>query len=127
MTLFNHTNIDQAYDLINTNIIKTPFVSNDYINQITGGNILFKLENLQITGSFKFRGASHKILKLTESAKKNGIVAYSSGNHGQAVAYASQLNDINAKIVMPTTAPKIKINNTKNMVQILFCMIQKRS
>ena len=113
MTLFNHSNIDQAYDLINTNIIKTPFVSNDYINQITGGNILFKLENLQITGSFKFRGASHKILKLTESTKKNGIVAYSSGNHGQAVAYASKLNDINAKIVMPTTAPKIKINNTK--------------
>ena len=70
MTLFNHTNIDQAYDLIKTNIIKTPFVSNDYINKITGGNILFKLENLQITGSFKFRGASHKILKLTESSKK---------------------------------------------------------
>ena len=113
MTLFNHRNIDQAYELINTNIIKTPLVSNDYINQITGGNILFKLENLQITGSFKFRGASHKILKLTESTKKNGIVAYSSGNHGQAVAYASKLNDINAKIVMPTTAPKIKINNTK--------------
>ena len=113
MAPFNHSNIDQAYELINTCIIKTPLVSNDYINQITGGNILFKLENLQITGSFKFRGASHKIAKLTESTKKNGVVAYSSGNHGQAVAYASQLNNINAKIVMPTSAPKIKINNTK--------------
>jgi len=113
MTLFNHTNIDQAYELINASIIKTPLVSNDYINQITGGNILFKLENLQITGSFKFRGASHKIAKLTDSIKKNGLVAYSSGNHAQAVAYASQQNNISAKIVMPSTAPKIKINNTK--------------
>ena len=113
MTLFNHTNIDQAYELINTFIIKTPLVSNDYINQITGGNILFKLENLQITGSFKFRGASHKIAKLTESTIKNGVVAYSSGNHAQAVAYVSQQNNISAKIVMPSTAPKIKINNTK--------------
>ena len=113
MTLFNHTNIDQAYELINTYIIKTPLVSNDYINQITGGNIFFKLENLQITGSFKIRGASHKITKLTESTIKNGVVAYSSGNHAQAVAYASQQNNISAKIVMPSTAPKIKINNTK--------------
>ena len=70
MTLFNHTNIDQAYELINTCIIKTPLVSNDYINQITGGNILFKLENLQITGSFKFRGASNKIAKLTKEFGK---------------------------------------------------------
>ena len=113
MTLFNHTNIDQAYELINTYIIKTPLVSNDYINQITGGNIFFKLENLQITGSFKIRGASHKITKLTESTIKNGVVAYSSGNHAQAVAHVSQQNNISAKIVMPSTAPKIKINNTK--------------
>ena len=113
MTLFNHNNIDQAYELINTYIIKTPLVSNDYINQITGGNIFFKLENLQITGSFKFRGALHKIKKLIDSIKENGVVAYSSGNHAQAVAYASQQNNINAKIVMPNTAPKIKINNTK--------------
>ena len=113
MATFNFSNIDQAYDLINTSIIKTPLVSNDYINQITGGNIFFKLENLQITGSFNFRGASNKIAKLTELTKKNGVVAYSSGNHGQAVAYACQQNNISAKIVMPTTAPKIKINNTK--------------
>ena len=113
MAPFNHSNIDQAYEIINSRIIKTPLVSNDYINQITGGNILFKLENFQITGSFKFRGASHKIAKLTESTKKNGVVAYSSGNHAQAVAYASQQNNISAKIVMPSSAPKIKINNTK--------------
>ena len=113
MAPFNHSNIDQAYEIINSRIIKTPLVSNDYINQITGGNIFFKLENLQITGSFKIRGASHKITKLTESTIKNGVVAYSSGNHAQAVAYVSQQNNISAKIVMPSTAPKIKINNTK--------------
>ena len=121
MARFNFNNIDQAYDLINTSIIKTPLVSNDYVNQITGGNIFFKLENLQITGSFKFRGAYHKIAKLTESTKKNGVIAYSSGNHAQAVAYASQQNNISAKIVMPTTAPKIKINNTKKYgAEIIF-------
>jgi len=113
MATFNFSNIDEAYDLINQCIIKTPLVSNDYINQLTGGNIFFKLENLQITGSFKLRGASNKILKLKKLEKKNGVVAYSSGNHGQAVAYACQQNNISAKIVMPTTAPKIKINNTK--------------
>ena len=113
MAPFNHSNIDQAYEIINSRIIKTPLVSNDYINQITGGNIFFKLENLQITGSFKIRGASDKIAKLTESTIKNGVVAYSSGNHAQAVAYVSQQNNISAKIVMPSTAPKIKINNTK--------------
>ena len=121
MATFNFSNIDEAYELINTCIIKTPLVSNDYINQITGGNIFFKLENLQITGSFKFRGASNKIAKLTELTKKNGVVAYSSGNHGQAVAYACQQNNISAKIVMPTTAPKIKINNTnKYGADIIF-------
>ena len=113
MATFNFSNIDEAYDLINKFIIKTPLVSNDYINQLTGGNIFFKLENLQITGSFKFRGASNKIAKLTEYTKKNGVVAYSSGNHAQAVAYASKQNNISAKIIMPASAPKIKINNTK--------------
>ena len=67
------------------------------------------------------RGATHKIKKLTESEQNNGIIAYSSGNHGQAVAYASMLRNINAKIVMPLSAPKIKIDNTKKYgAEIIF-------
>ncbi len=66
------------------------------------------------TGSFKFRGAINKITKFSKDLKKNGVIAYSSGNHAQAVALASYQNNISAKIVMPNNAPKIKIQNTKN-------------
>ncbi len=113
MTIFNYKNIEKAYSLINSKILKTPLVTNDYINKLTGSNIFFKLENLQTTGSFKFRGALNKIINLNDVNKKNGVIAYSSGNHAQAVAYASRQHNIDAKIIMPNNAPKIKINNTK--------------
>ena len=90
MTKFDSKSIDRAYSLINSKILKTPLVTNDYINELLQSNIYFKLENLQVTGSFKFRGALHKIIKLKDSNKINGVIAYSSGNHGQAVAYASK-------------------------------------
>ena len=113
MTKFDYKNIEKAYSLINSKVLKTQLVTNDYINKLTESNDYFKLENLQITGSFKFRGALNKIIGLSYSHKKNGVIAYSSGNHAQAVAYASKQNNINAKIIMPNNAPKIKINNTK--------------
>ena len=113
MANFKYNYIEQAFSVIKSKIVKTPLVTNDYINKLTENNVYFKLENFQITGSFKYRGALHKILKLSESRKKKGVIAYSSGNHAQAVAYASNQNNINAKIIMPNNAPKIKINNTK--------------
>ncbi len=114
MTDFSYLNVDNAYKLINQKVTKTPLVTNDYINNLLEAEIYFKLENLQNTGSFKLRGATHKITKLIENVKGLGVVAYSSGNHGQAVAYASMINSISAKIIMPKTAPQIKIENTKN-------------
>ena len=113
MANFKYNYIEQAFSVIKSKIVKTPLVTNDYINKLTENNVYFKLENFQITGSFKYRGALHKILKLSELRKKKGVIAYSSGNHAQAVAYASNQNNINAKIIMPNNAPKIKINNTK--------------
>ena len=113
MENFNYTQIEEAYNNIKNTVIKTPFVSSDYINKLLGSKVFFKLENLQITGSFKFRGASNKIAKLSNVQKNQGVVAYSSGNHAQAVAYASFRNNINSKSIMPQNAPKIKINNTK--------------
>ena len=113
MDNFKYNYIEQAFSVIKSKIVKTPLVTNDYINKLTENNVYFKLENFQITGSFKYRGALHKILKLSELSKKKGVIAYSSGNHAQAVAYASNQNNINAKIIMPNNAPKIKINNTK--------------
>ena len=104
--------INKAYERIGKQIVKTPLITNENINKITKANVFFKLENLQSTGSFKIRGATNKIDNLNLSQKQKGVVAFSSGNHAQAVAYVSMINKINAKIVMPKSAPQIKINNT---------------
>ena len=110
---FSFKDIINAYKSINNLIVNTPLVTNDYINKLLNAEVYFKLENLQNTGSFKLRGATHKISKLNSKNIKNGVVAYSSGNHAQAVAYAAQKKNINAKIIMPKNAPKVKIENTK--------------
>ena len=110
---FSYKNIDIAHSQIKNQVIQTPLISNDYINKKLNSKVFFKLESLQNTGSFKFRGASYKISKISEENKKNGVVAYSSGNHAQAVAYASLQQNISCKIIMPSNAPKIKIENTK--------------
>ena len=105
--------IDKAYERIFSLIIKTPLISSETINKKTNANVYFKLENLQWTGSFKLRGASNKISQLSNEEKSRGIVSYSSGNHAQAVAYASNLIGVQATIIMPKNAPSIKIKNTK--------------
>ena len=113
MSDFSYLNIETAYENIKYNLDKTPLITNDYINQLLDAKIYFKLENLQKTGSFKLRGATNKISQLSKEQKLRGLVAYSSGNHAQAVAYASLQENISAKIIMPNNAPKIKIENTK--------------
>ena len=105
--------IDKAHERIFSLIIKTPLISSEIINKKTNANVYFKLENLQWTGSFKLRGASNKISQLSNEEKSRGIVSYSSGNHAQAVAYASNLIGVQATIIMPKNAPSIKIKNTK--------------
>jgi threonine dehydratase len=113
MSDFDHNVIDEAYKRINEQVLKTPLVTNEYINNLLDAQVYFKLENLQWTGSFKLRGAMNKIMQLNLDQKKKGVVAYSSGNHAQAVAYASNLNEISSIVIMPINAPLIKINNTK--------------
>jgi threonine dehydratase len=105
--------IDKAHERIFSLIIKTPLISRETINKKTNASVYFKLENLQWTGTIKLRGASNKISQLSNEEKSRGIVSYSSGNHAQAVAYASELFGIQATIVMPKNAPSIKIENTK--------------
>ena len=113
MEVLTTEEIDKAYKRIQSLIIKTPLISNERINNNTNSKVYFKLENLQKTGSFKIRGASNKISQLSNEEKSKGIISYSSGNHGQAVAYVSNYYGIPATIVMPKNAPKIKIANTK--------------
>ena len=114
MSFLKTSDIDKAHLILNPLITKTPLITNEAINTLVNAKVYFKLENLQKTGSFKIRGATYKISLLSKEQKQKGIVAYSSGNHGQAVAFASLNLGIQATIVMPENAPKIKIENTKS-------------
>ena len=113
MSDFDIIDIDEAYTRINDQVLRTPLVTSEYINNLLSAQVYFKLENLQWTGSFKLRGAMNKLMQINLDQRKKGVVAYSSGNHAQAVAYASHLNGISSIIIMPKNAPLIKINNTK--------------
>lgn len=93
---------------IETNLFYSRFLSNEY-----GNNVYIKPENLQVTGSFKIRGAYYKLSQLTEEKKQKGLIASSSGNHAQGVAYAAQQLGIKATIVMPETTPLIKVDATR--------------
>jgi len=88
----------------------------------SGAEIYLKLENLQRTGSFKLRGATHKISSLTPRQTSSGVVAASSGNHAQAVAWAVRAIDVKSTIVMPMDAPKIKLERTRLFgAEVVLC------
>jgi threonine dehydratase len=93
--------------------VRTPLVESPALNAIGGGRVFLKLESLQRTGSFKFRGACNRILMIPESDRAAGVVAFSSGNHAQGVAAAAELFGIPALIVMPADAPRAKIDGTR--------------
>lgn len=93
--------------------VHTPLLESPAINALTGGRILIKAEMLQRIGAFKFRGAWNLISRLGEDLLERGVVTYSSGNHGQAVAAAASLLGVPATVVMPADAPAIKTESTK--------------
>jgi threonine dehydratase len=92
---------------------KTPLIENQILNSITGSRVFIKPENLQMTGSFKFRGAYNAISSLSNSQQQRGVVACSSGNHAQGIAEAARLMSTPATIIMPEDSPKIKLQRTK--------------
>lgn len=104
---------EKAYDRIKDHIERTPSDYSDALSRMYGCDLYLKLENLQITGSFKVRGAFNKLLQLSETERKNGVIAASAGNHAQGVAYAAQQLGIEATIVMPETTPLAKIQGTE--------------
>lgn len=91
----------------------TPLIQSYYMSSVVDGEVYLKLENMQLTGSFKFRGAYNHIAQLTEEEKKRGVIACSAGNHAQGVALSCKLLGVKATIVMPETAPKAKVEATK--------------
>src|SRR5579863_4044339 len=105
--------IKDARERIRGSIVVTPFVHSEKFSQQTGNTIYLKLENLQMTGAFKERGALNKILLLTDDEKRRGVIAASAGNHAQAVAYHATKRGIAAQICMPLTTPIVKVSATR--------------
>ena len=91
----------------------TPLLSSPFLDEIAGRRVLVKAECLQHTGSFKYRGARSAVSALSDAQRKNGVIAYSSGNHAQGVALAAKQFGASAVIIMPSNAPKMKIDNTR--------------
>jgi threonine dehydratase len=101
--------------------VRTPLLEAEFLGRALGARLLIKAEPLQRTGSFKFRGAYNAISQLSPAALKAGVVGFSSGNHGQAVAAAARLCGAPAVIVMPKDAPAIKIGGTRRQgAEIVF-------
>jgi len=94
-------------------IHRTPLLENAALSDMTGADLRFKAEHLQRAGSFKIRGALNKLLSLPPSERRRGVVAFSSGNHAQGVALAGQLSGTKATIVMPSDAPRVKLDATR--------------
>jgi threonine dehydratase len=92
---------------------RTPVITSRTVNERTGAEIFFKCENLQRAGAFKFRGAYNALSRLSPDERRRGVLAFSSGNHAQAVALAGRLLDIPRTIVMPDDAPAVKIRATR--------------
>jgi threonine dehydratase len=93
--------------------IETPFIESPALSERLRARVFLKLELLQRTGSFKFRGAYNRLVQLTPPERERGVVAFSSGNHAQGVAAAARLLGMPATIVMPSDAPRIKLENTR--------------
>ena len=105
--------IQQAAKRIRDSIYLSPFMRSETFSQLTGNSLFLKLENLQMTGSFKERGALNKILLLTPDERRRGVIAASAGNHAQAVAYHATKRGIASQIVMPLTTPLVKVSATR--------------
>jgi len=105
--------IKAARDRIGDSVFLSPFMRSETFSKLTGNSIYLKLENLQMTGSYKERGALNKILLLTDDEKRRGVIAASAGNHAQAVAYHATKRGIAAQICMPLTTPIIKVTATR--------------
>ena len=108
-----YADVAAAHERIKAAAKRTPVLTSATIDARTGARVHFKCENFQRMGAFKFRGAYNALSQLSPEQKKKGVVAFSSGNHAQAVALAGRLLGVPATIVMPTDAPKVKLEATR--------------
>src|SRR3979411_1226346 len=106
-------NIQAARRTIAGHVLRTPMLPAPKLSALTGACVLVKYENMQVTNSFKERGALNKLSSLSASQRAQGVIAMSAGNHAQAVAYHAARLGIPATIVMPVTTPFVKIEATQ--------------
>ena len=109
MSIPTINDIKEAADRIRPYIHKTPVLSSSGIDDICGGRLFFKCENMQKAGAFKSRGACNAVFLLSDEQLKKGVATHSSGNHAQALARAASLRNTKALIVMPDNSPKVKV------------------
>lgn len=111
----NLSDIEAAAERIEGIALRTPLLRNADLDKRLQTRVWIKPESLQHIGAFKFRGAYNRLCQLDQAQRSRGVVAFSSGNHAQGVAYAAQLLGIAATIVMPSDAPRIKLENTRSL------------
>lgn len=111
--MITFADVEEARERVKEQIYISPFARSETISQMTGSKVFFKLENLQMTGSFKERGALNRLLTLTPEEARRGVIAASAGNHGMAVAFHSRRLNIAATIVMPQFAPLVKVTRVR--------------
>jgi len=109
----NFDDVARAHERIRGAAHRTPVLRSATVDALTGAQVFFKPENLQRMGAFKIRGAYNALSQLAPEQRKRGVVAFSSGNHAQAVALSGKLLGIPATIVMPADAPKVKLDATR--------------
>jgi len=121
MSAVSFDDVRAAATRIDGIVAHTPVISSPALDTLAGRRLFFKCENLQHVGAFKYRGASNAVALLGDEAE-NGICTHSSGNHAQAVALAAKRRGVSAYIVMPDTAPKIKVEGVRSHgAEITFC------
>lgn len=113
MSVVDVASIEEAARGLRGVALRTPLVAADWLEAAVGAPVRLKCENLQRAGSFKIRGAYTMISRLTPDERARGVITYSSGNHGQALALAARMFGVPAVVVMPTTAPGVKIEGAK--------------
>lgn len=113
MSEFGIGRIREAADRLEGRVVRTPVLSSPMLDELAGARVFVKAEALQRTGSFKYRGALNKLLTLDEATRARGVITYSAGNHGHAVAAAARQIGCPAVIVLPKTAPAIKVANCR--------------
>jgi len=117
-----YADVVAASDSIRPYVHRTPVFTSTHFDDLIGAEIFFKAENLQKVGAFKARGATNAVLSLSDADAERGIVTHSSGNHGQAVAYAAGIRSIPAVVVMPHHAPQVKVDAVAGYgAEIVFC------